>query len=363
MELCSIKQTRFALRKKWSFVPFPLGTMNLFEVRCRSLIVVSTIFVITGVIDSKGKDPRDVTDNNYQLGSSQPWNHGQDGTIRSRERQPSATAPRITTADVALEPVRNVPLRPSYPASRPQGVVRSQSLQAAPQPPSQPRILPANKPLVNTRTRSQPVNPLAANPPRVQPVTTPKPTTTSTTQTAPKLSNDYEYIDYDAVPPGSNTRQNGPSISPDGNDGSTGSESPSEAANSRTKRSPKRRKGKLLGLPTDFLSQPTNTTLNVSSDFSCSDKVSTLAYADIASNCTKFHLCLEIKKGKMRDNVLYCQAGHGYSQEAAACLPLGSFNCVNSHKFFVLDKSKTGQGKTWKLPIAWTKKSLFYKSF
>lgn len=322
------------------------------------------------MIDSKGKNSKDVTDNNPR-GPSLSWNHGDDRhAFRSPviERQPEATIPKVisTMSDDQSDPIRNVPLRPSYPQSRPQAVSRNSPQSTQPLPPrplpiqpqsSQPRVLPINKPLVNTRSRTQSNNPLSSRP---QPTSRPSSTTTTTTTTRepPKLlSSDYdnEYVDFETVPTGSANGQ-GP------NGQGTGLESVPEAVNSRSKRSPKRRKGKLLNLPSDFLTRPTNTTIESSSNstFTCSDKVSTLAYTDIASNCTKFHLCLEIKKGKMRDNVLYCQVGHGYSQEAAACLPLGSFDCINSSKYFVLDKSKSG-GKTWKSPIEWTKKSLHYK--
>lgn len=343
------------------------------------------------MIDSKGKNPKEVTTNNFPLGSQTAWNHGaQEGPSSvSRystleQRQPAGTVPKVMTSNVQNDVVRNVPVRPA-PPQWPQGVTRTQATSSVPAQTQVSRIVPpVNKPLT-VRSRQQANNPLST---RTQlPVSTSRPTarpTTTTTTQGPKLSNDYEYIDYESAPPSANLKESVSSpgekrfqsertesggaesgiVSESGTVSESGAVSESDTVSesgrgSRAKRSPKRKKGKLVGFPSDFLTRPTGDVMSEKSNFTCDDKVSTLSYADIASNCTAFHVCLEVKKGKMSDNILYCHTGHGFSQEAAACLPLGSFQCQNSAKYFVLNKSKTGQGKTWKLPIAWTKKSLF----
>lgn len=355
------------------------------------------------MIDSKGKNPKEVTTNNFPLGSQMAWNHGaQEGPSSvSRystfeQRQPAGTVAKVITTsnvqdgvvrNVQNDVVRNVPVRPVL-SQWPQGVTRAQTTSSVPAQALQTSriVLPVNKPLT-VRSRQQANNPLSTRSQAplstTRPTARPTTTTTTTTTQGPKLSNDYEYIDYESAPPSAKLKE---SVSNTGeerfqsertessgtesgivSESETGIVSESESGiaseagrGSRAKRSPKRKKGKLLGFPSDFLTRPTgNVTSGSESNFTCSDKVSTLSYADIASNCTKFHICLEVKKGKMSDNIFHCQPGHGFSQEAAACLPQGSFDCGNSGKYFVLDKSKTGQGKTWKVPIAWTKKSLF----
>ena len=317
-----------------------------------------------------------MTTNNFPLGSQTAWNHGaQEGPSSvSRystleQRQPAGTVPRVTATSSVQNDVRNVPVRSAPPQWPQGGVTRAQTTSSVPAQTQASRIVPpVNKPLT-VRSRQQANNPLSTrgqvSVSTSRPTARPTTTTTTTTQ-GPKLSNDYEYIDYESAPPSATLKE---SVSNTGEERfqserteSSGAESgivSESGRGSRAKRSPKRKKGKLLGFPSDFLTRPTgNVTSELKSNFTCNDKVSTLSYADIGSNCTRFHICLEVRKGKMSDNILYCQPGHGFSQEAAACLPLGSFDCENSQKYFVLDKSKTGQGKTWKVPIAWTKKSL-----
>lgn len=115
----------------------------------------------------------------------------------------------------------------------------------------------------------------------------------------------------------------------------------------RSRRSP-RRKGTLPTVPLDFL--PTqNDRTSIVSNFTCSDKIVGLAYADMANNCEMFHLCLPTKtKGKLRDHQLFCNEGFGYNQEKGACQANGNFNCLASEKYFIFNKQmKEDSRRKW----------------
>lgn len=310
-----------------------------------------------------------MTTNNIRgQGSEQAWNHGGEESLAFRAPiidqvspargsvQPQSAASDYVTGGQNQDAFRTAPARQSNPSNNQRNewrqqqqpsASRSASLQAS--APAPPKVLPANKPLINTRSRSAGRG-QQYPPPTPKATTSTTTTTTTTTTAAPKANNDYEYVDYEQPASGQPAAAKEEEVS-------------EVAKNLRSKRSAKeeekkRRKGKLITFESDFgTSSVSNVSSDTSSNFTCSDKVSRVAYADIASNCTKFHICLESRKGKMRDNVLNCKPGHGYSQEAGACLPIGSFDCINSDKFFVLNKSKSG-GKSWKVPIEWTKKSI-----
>lgn len=177
------------------------------------------------------------------------------------------------------------------------------------------------------------------------------PTTTTaaptTRNTQPEVV-EYEYVDYD-IPsqPQANNQNNPPSLNP------TPNPLPNESSRIRNRRSP-RRKGTLPSIPADFIVTPTHFTPTIS-DFTCADKISGLAYADVLNQCRMFHLCLPLSKGKLRDHQMFCKEGEGYNQEKGACQNLSTFDCKQSEKFFILNKLSSEDGRR-KWPASWEKK-------
>jgi len=72
--------------------------------------------------------------------------------------------------------------------------------------------------------------------------------------------------------------------------------------------------------------------------FSCHDKLPGIGYSDIASNCTQFHICLPLSKGKYKDYQLFCENGSGFNQFTSNCEPLDKFDCKRSKDFYLYNK-------------------------
>lgn len=201
----------------------------------------------------------------------------------------------------------------------------------------------------------------AQNPPQSQPlpITSRRvpqrliniPTTTTAAPTTPKEVVEYEYVDYE-IPPQAGDRAPNPPHPP-----SAPISAPNSAPNSRNRRS-LRRKGTLPSIPADFLASSPSEFAPVPTSFSCADKISGLAYADIDNDCRMFHLCLPTPtKGKLQDHRMFCKDGQAYQQEKGVCAPQGGFDCAASSKFFVLNKLASEDGRR-KWPAAWQKKHL-----
>ena len=73
-------------------------------------------------------------------------------------------------------------------------------------------------------------------------------------------------------------------------------------------------------------------------NFTCTDKLAGVAYADTANDCSLYHVCLPEAKGKLKDFQMFCNQGLAFDQLKAACMPIGSFDCSKSEKFYAYDK-------------------------
>ena len=210
---------------------------------------------------------------------------------------------------------------------------------------------------VNTRVQSRPTQnqqlralPAAtavnvAQPTDRRPSVQRRPTATQRPTPAPVVASstnnpnvEYEYVDYEIPNDGQpNNRQ------PSDRQPQPSAASPL-SANSRKRRSA-RRKGTLPSIPLDFLVQPTEK-IALLSNFTCSDKIAGLAYADLANNCTMFHLCLPTEsKGKLADHQMFCKQGQAYNQENGTCQDIDSFDCGQSEKYYLYNKLTKEDGR------------------
>ncbi|RWS23430.1 hypothetical protein B4U80_02118 [Leptotrombidium deliense] len=99
-----------------------------------------------------------------------------------------------------------------------------------------------------------------------------------------------------------------------------------------------RRKGTLPTIPSDYVTTALPEVTIKETDFTCTDKVAGLAYADIANDCKMLHICLPIGKGKFDDHRVFCKSGYGYNQKAGVCDLLTNFECNRSLDYYVYDK-------------------------
>lgn len=107
-------------------------------------------------------------------------------------------------------------------------------------------------------------------------------------------------------------------------------------------------------LPPSTFSSPSISVVDVppspsTTAFTCEDKVSGVAYADVSSGCSKFYICVTVAKGKQFSYHLACDEGLRFSQALGTCeADLSASECARSEHYYLFSK--------WHRP---TKKHLF----
>ena len=114
-----------------------------------------------------------------------------------------------------------------------------------------------------------------------------------------------------------------------------------------------RRKGQLVEALGDLMTLTTNTndddndelqSSNVTSltlpiSFTCEDKIAGVAYADIASGCNKFYICVTVAKGKLWSYHLNCDQDKRFNQMLGMCdTSLSEKACVHSERYYMYNK-------------------------
>lgn len=234
--------------------------------------------------------------------------------------------------------------------------------QPAPQPQSQPRPRSHSKPAPAPAPVPQPVQ--GPSPPpqrargfrnsRVFGVTQPSTTTTTTTTTTtarpaapgPLPDYEYDYADYNdtvlATAASSIQMETVQKISDQLNvekeaatvEGASPAKIAEEKIVSRQKRESdlwmlSRRKGQL------------NETVSLFpvSSFTCEDKITGVAYADIVSGCRKFFVCISVAKGKLLAYHLDCDKEKRFNQILGMCdSKTETKTCDHSERYYIYNK-------------------------
>lgn len=307
-----------------SILLFIFPTLIIITSLSRSHTIIHC-FSFLGNIDSKGQDPRQFSTSTFRRPAS-PWLHSENTNNQNvNTRNRARDAARETRNEAARE-------------TRDQAV-----LAGARAAQNRPRTIE----VTHVTHNPQPAQPQASNSRRVPSRSVQLPTTTTQAPktTLPEGNVEYEYVDYDLP----QNQPNHPNHQP-ANNNNNNNQPQNQAQNGqpqhnnkRAKRSP-RRKGTLPSIPQDFMvtrPEPLSTT-----DFTCADKLSGLAYADVANECAMFHLCLPTEtKGKLRDHQMFCPSGQGYNQEKGACQELGTFDCKATEKFYIYNKLTKEDGR------------------